>query len=167
MEKIVHRSNSTSDGMGLIHQSRVKKLKVIADERGRLTEMLRSDDDLFKKFGQLYMTTAYPGVVKAWHYHKVQWDHFVCVLGMAKVVLYDLRPDSPTHGQVDVHVMGVHNPILIQIPNMVMHGFKCIGEQEAVMVNCPTEVYNYEDPDEHRIPAHSAEIPYSWAREDR
>ena len=48
----------------------IKKLKVIADERGRLMEILRADDEMFTGFGQVYMTTAYPGVVKGWHYHK-------------------------------------------------------------------------------------------------
>lgn len=152
--------------MPLIHQSRIKKLAVHADERGRLMEMLRSDDDLFIKFGQLYMTTAYPGVVKAWHYHHVQWDHFVVVHGMAKIVLYDSRKDSPTYGQVDEHIMGVHNPILLQIPNLVMHGFKGVSEHEAIIINCPTEVFNYAQPDEHRLPAHTKEIPYDWLRRD-
>jgi dTDP-4-dehydrorhamnose 3,5-epimerase len=35
-------------------------------------EILRRDDPIFQKFGQVYMTTNYPGVVKAWHYHKKQ-----------------------------------------------------------------------------------------------
>ena len=48
----------------MIQGVRIKKLKVIPDERGRLMEMLRCDDDFFTKFGQAYMTAAYPGVVK-------------------------------------------------------------------------------------------------------
>ncbi len=59
-----------------------KKLKVIPDERGRLMECLRSDDELFIKFGQFYMTTTFPGVVKGWHLHDVQWDNIVCVKGV-------------------------------------------------------------------------------------
>ena len=43
----------------------IKELKVIPDERGRLMEILRSDDKLFERFGQVYVTTTYPGVVKA------------------------------------------------------------------------------------------------------
>lgn len=31
----------------------IKKLKVIPDERGRLMEILRADDDFFEKFGQV------------------------------------------------------------------------------------------------------------------
>jgi dTDP-4-dehydrorhamnose 3,5-epimerase len=129
-------------------------------------EMLRADDDLFLKFGQVYMTTAYPGAVKAWHYHKKQTDHFVCVRGMMKVALYDGRPESPTYGEVNEFFLGDHNPLLLQIPPMVFHGFKCIGEEEAIVVNCPTEVYNYKEPDEYRLPAHGSEIPYDWSRKD-
>ncbi len=65
----------------MIDGVKVKALKVIPDERGRLMEMLRADDEIFLRFGQVYMTTAYPGAVKAWHYHKKQFDHFVVVPG--------------------------------------------------------------------------------------
>ena len=67
----------------------VKKIKVIPDERGRLMEILRADDKAFEKFGQVYMTTAYPGVVKGLHYHKKQADNMAVVRGMMKIVLYD------------------------------------------------------------------------------
>lgn len=150
----------------MIDGVKIKKLKVIPDERGRLMEMLRKDDDLFTKFGQVYITTAYPGVVKAWHYHKVQMDNFAVVNGMMKIVLYDSRKESPTFGQVNEFIAGIHNPILIQVPPMVIHGFKCIGEHEAMVVNCPTELYNYNAPDEYRIDPHSREIPYDWERKD-
>ena len=150
----------------MIKDVQVKPLKVIPDERGRLMEMLRSDDPLFKRFGQVYMTTAYPGAVKAWHFHKKQWDHFVCVRGMMKVVLYDSREDSPTKGEVNEFFMGDHNPILVQIPPLVFHGFKCVSEYEAIVVNTPTEVYVYDQPDEFRVPPHKNDIPYDWSRKD-
>ena len=141
----------------------VKELKVISDERGRLMEMLRRDDPIFKQFGQIYLTTAYPGVVKAWHYHKQQWDHFVCVTGMMKVVLYDARDDSPTHGEVNEFFLGDHHPILLQIPPLVYHGFKCISDGEAIVINTASEVYDHNEPDEFRVPAHENDIPYDWS----
>ena len=148
----------------MIEGVKVKTLKVIPDERGRLMELLRSDDqEFFIQFGQVYMTTAYPGVVKAWHYHKRQTDNFAVVHGMMKVVLYDNRPNSPTHGEINEFYMGIHNPVLLQIPPLVLHGFKCIGETEGIVVNIPTTLYNYKAPDEHRIDPHSKEIPYDWA----
>ena len=144
----------------------VKPIHVIADERGRVIEVLRSDDPLFERFGQVFVSTAYPGVVKAWHYHRKQWDHFVVVAGMMKVVLYDARDDSPTHGDVEEYFLGEHNPILVQIPPLVYHGFKCISEREAIVINCPTEVYDYAKPDEYRVDPHASDIPYDWARKD-
>lgn len=150
----------------MISGVKTKQLRVIPDERGRLMEMLRSDDDLFIKFGQLYLTTAYPGVVKGWHYHKVQTDNFVVVKGMMKVVLYDGRRDSPSYTEINEFFMGEHNLILLQIPPYVYHGFKCISEHEALVINCPTEVYNYENPDEYRLSPSSKDIPYDWARKD-
>ena len=150
----------------LIDGVQVKQLKVIPDERGRLMEMLRADDKLFIKFGQVYMTTVYPGVVKAWHYHKKQHDSFVVVRGMLKLVLFDNRDNSPTKGLINEFFMGDHQHILVQIPPMVYHGFKGISVDETIVINLPTEVYNYAEPDEFRIPAHTTDIPYDWTRKD-
>jgi dTDP-4-dehydrorhamnose 3,5-epimerase len=144
----------------------VKKLKVIADERGYLMEMLRADDEFFQKFGQLYLTVAYPGVVKGWHYHTKQTDHFVCVSGMLKVVLYDGREQSKTHGEVNEFFIGEQNPVLVVIPPLVVHGMKGVGTKPGLLVNCPTEVYDYKNPDEYRIDPHHNEIPYDWSRKD-
>jgi dTDP-4-dehydrorhamnose 3,5-epimerase and related enzymes len=145
---------------------KTKLLKVIPDERGRLMEMLRSDEEIFMKFGQAYMTTAYPGVVKGWHYHKVQYDNMVVVKGMMKIVLYDSRKDSPTHKEVNEFFLGDYNPQLLQIPPLVFHGFKCVSETEALVINLPTEAYNYSLPDEYRVPPHDNDIPYDWNRKD-
>jgi len=151
----------------LIEGVKIKILKVIPDERGRLMEMLRSDDDLFIKFGQVYMTSAYPGAVKGWHYHKIQTDNMVVVKGMMKIVLYDGRKDSKTYKEVNEFFMGEYNPSLLQIPAYVYHGFKCISESEAICVNIPTETYNYDNPDEYRLDPQGSEIPYKWDRVDK
>jgi dTDP-4-dehydrorhamnose 3,5-epimerase len=144
----------------------VKKLRVIPDERGRLMEILRSDDEFFSRFGQVYMTTAYPGVVKAWHYHKKQTDHVAVVKGMLKLVLYDNRDDSPTKGEINEFFLGQHNPVLVKIPPLVLHGFKCMSEEEAICINVPSEVYNFDQPDEFRVDPHKNDIPYAWERKD-
>jgi dTDP-4-dehydrorhamnose 3,5-epimerase len=152
--------------MQLIHGVQVKPLKVIADERGYVMEMLRSDDPFFQRFGQSYVSVAYPGVVKGWHYHTVQTDHFVIVKGMMKVVLYDQRADSPTKGMINEFFMGEKNPILITIPPGVVHGMKGVGVEPAMLVNVPTEPYRHGKPDEFRIDPHKNDIPYSWDRKD-
>jgi dTDP-4-dehydrorhamnose 3,5-epimerase len=146
----------------MIHGVNVKPLKRINDDRGWLMEMLRSDDDLFIDFGQLYITSGKPGVVKGWHYHTKQTDHFVCVKGRALVALYDAREDSPTYGEVNKFELSLEEPKLIQIPNFVYHGYKALGDEEACIINCPTELYNYEKPDELRVDAYDNDIPFNW-----
>jgi dTDP-4-dehydrorhamnose 3,5-epimerase len=150
----------------LIHDLVVRPLRVIPDERGRLMEILRSDDDFFSGFGQVYLSTVFPGVVKAWHYHNVQEDRFTCVRGMVKAVMYDDREDSPSRGLVNELYIGEHKPILVVIPAGVYHGWKCVGEYEAYVINVPSKPYEREDPDEFRIDPHDPRIPYDWARKD-
>ncbi len=139
-----------------------KKLRVIPDERGWLMEILRNDDDIFERFGQVYLTTAYPGVVKGWHYHKIQTDNFTCIRGMMKVVLYDGREDSPTCGVINEFFIGEKNPMLISVPPYVYHGFKAIGTETAYFLSVPTEPYNYSKPDEFRAPPDDPKIGYDW-----
>ena len=147
----------------MIQDVATKTLRVMCDERGRLMEMLRCDDPIFKGFGQVYLTSAYPGVVKAWHYHKLQTDHFVCVGGMAKVVLHDTREGSPTFGETDEFVIGWQKQRMVIIPPGVYHGFTPVGIEPAYIVNVPTELYNYSEPDEYRLPADDASIGYDWS----
>ena len=144
----------------------VKDLKLIPDERGMLAEVLRTDDGIFKRFGQVYFTTAYPGVVKGWHTHKIQWDHFCCVHGLVKLVLYDPRDGSKTKGKANEFFLGPRNMKLVSIPPGVYHGFKCVGEQECIMLNIPTEPFNHASPDEFRAAWNDPKIPYDWERKN-
>ncbi|MDQ7799280.1 MAG: dTDP-4-dehydrorhamnose 3,5-epimerase family protein [Candidatus Edwardsbacteria bacterium] len=150
----------------MIEGVKIKKLKVIPDERGRLMEILRCDDEVFQKFGQVYLSTTYPGVVKGWHYHKAQTDNIVCVKGMLKLVLFDNRENSATNGQVNEFFIGEHNPMLVQVPKGVYHGWKCVSGDEAMVINCPSEAYNYSQPDEYRLDPHQNDVPYKWDRKD-
>jgi dTDP-4-dehydrorhamnose 3,5-epimerase len=144
----------------------LKPLRVIPDERGWLMEIIRRDDPFFVGFGQSYLTAIYPGVVKGWHYHKKQSDNMAVVRGMMKIVLYDSREGSKTFGEVNEFFAGVHNPILVHIPPLVFHGFKCISQEEAIVVNTPTDSYSYREPDEFRVHPHQNDIPYDWERKD-
>ena len=149
-----------------IHGVRSKRLTLVPDERGWLLEILRADEtDLFQKFGQVYVSATYPGVVKAWHFHRRQVDNFACVSGMVKLVLIDTREDSPTRGAVNEFFLGTQNPMLVQVPNLVYHGWKCISLEPSLVVNVPTEPYDRNEPDEYRVAPHGT-LPYDWARKD-
>jgi dTDP-4-dehydrorhamnose 3,5-epimerase len=147
----------------MIEGIKIKKLKVIPDERGRLMEMLRCDDEIFTKFGQVYMTTTYPHVIKAWHYHKLQHDSFIVLKGMIKLVCYDVRENSKSFGEINEFFIGEYNADLVQIPPFIYHGWKCISENEAIIINVVSEPYNHSNPDEYRKIYNAPDIPYDWA----
>jgi dTDP-4-dehydrorhamnose 3,5-epimerase len=144
----------------------VKPLRLLRDERGWLMEILRRDDPHFRAFGQVYVTVARPGVVKAWHAHERQTDHLAVVAGEARIALYDAREGSPTRGNVVDVVGGEANPVLVIVPPGVYHGFKSTGSAPAYVVNVPTELYDYEGPDEFRRPYDDPAIPYDWGEAD-
>ncbi|MFQ5719024.1 MAG: dTDP-4-dehydrorhamnose 3,5-epimerase family protein [Acidobacteriota bacterium] len=144
----------------------IRDLEVHPDERGWLMEILRRDDPCFRGFGQVYATAVWPGVIKGWHYHRRQWDHFAVVSGTVKLVLFDRREDSATRGQVMEMYPGVHHPVLVAIPPEVAHGFKGVGTSEAIVINVPDQPYDPADPDEYRIDPTGEQIPYDWSRKD-
>jgi dTDP-4-dehydrorhamnose 3,5-epimerase len=149
-----------------IHGVQVRPLRVVPDERGWLMEILRVDDKtLFTRFGQVYVSATYPGVVKAWHYHERQTDNFACIAGMIKLVLVDTRDDSPTRSVINEFVIGTLNPMLVQVPKLVYHGWKCISPEPSLVVNVPDEPYNRDDPDESRLAPHGT-LDYDWTRQD-
>ncbi len=157
---------ATLDRVPLIDGVKTRPLRLIPDERGWLMEILRGDDgEMFSGFGQVYVSATYPGAVKAWHYHKVQLDNFACVAGMVKLVLVDTRPGSVTEGAVNEFFIGSLNPTLVQVPRLVYHGWKCVSQELAIVVNVPTEPYRYGDPDEYRLEPHGT-LPYDWSRRD-
>lgn len=150
----------------LIEDIEVRTAKVIPDERGRLGEIMRADDPWFKKFGQVYFTTTYPGVVKAWHFHKKQTDHFYVIKGLVKIGLHDAREESPTKGMVNQLYLGEHCPGLVKIPPGIRHGWMCVSDTEAIILNMVSEMYDHREPDEYRTDPHDNDIPFDWARKD-
>ncbi|MFO0973104.1 MAG: dTDP-4-dehydrorhamnose 3,5-epimerase family protein [Phycisphaerae bacterium] len=151
---------------GIIDGVRARLARVLPDERGRLGEIFRADDPWFEKFGQVYFTTTYPGVVKAWHFHRLQTDHFFVVRGCVKLAMYDARENSPTRGEVNEVFLSEHRPALVRIPPGVYHGWMCVSDCECCVINVTSECYNHAQPDEFRADPHANDIPYVWARRD-
>lgn len=148
----------------MIKGVKIKKLKVNIDNRGRLMEILRCDDAIFLKFGQVYITTVKPGIIKAWHLHKRQTDNFVCIVGKVRLALYDNRRNSPTFKEVNEFILDSQKPKLVQIPNLVYHGIKGISKIESSIINIPTRPFNRKKPDEFRLDAFDNDIPYNWRK---
>jgi dTDP-4-dehydrorhamnose 3,5-epimerase len=145
----------------MIQGVQVRPLKQVPDERGKVMHMLRCDDPWFEKFGEIYFSAVYPGVIKAWHLHKRMTLNYAVVTGMVKLVLYDDREGSPTRGEVVELFTGEDNYALITIPPGIWNGFKGMGVKPAIVANCATEPH---DPEEIvRLDPCGDAIPYDWA----
>src|SRR5512137_1030799 len=106
----------------MIDGVKIKQIVVHYDNRGFLHEIMRSDEPMFKHFGQVYLTCCKYGIAKGWHYHKLQEDNFVVMHGKALVILYDARKESPTFGQV--------NEFILTAPPMEKADYEKIPENE-------------------------------------
>ncbi|OFV95431.1 MAG: dTDP-4-dehydrorhamnose 3,5-epimerase [Acidobacteria bacterium RIFCSPLOWO2_12_FULL_54_10] len=143
----------------------IHALRQILDDRGKVMHMLRADDPHFEKFGEIYFSTAYPGVVKAWHLHSRMTINYAVIVGVIKLVVYDDRPDSPTKGRFEEICMGEGNYVLAQVSPGLWNGWKCIGTKPAIVANCATIPH---DPAEMtRMDPHNGSIVYDWNVRDR
>lgn len=145
----------------MIDGVKIKPLSKIPDERGAIIHMLRNDDAEFTKFGEIYFSIVYPGVIKGWHIHSKMTLNYAVVKGMIKLVLYDNREKSPTKGELMEIFIGDNNYLLVTIPPMVWNGFKGIGTAEAIVANCSDIAY---DPNEiqRMDPVQNEVISYDW-----
>jgi dTDP-4-dehydrorhamnose 3,5-epimerase len=143
----------------------VVPLKQIADERGKIMHMLRSDDSHFEQFGEIYFSVIYPGVIKGWHIHKLMTLNYACVYGTIKLVLYDDRETSETRGELQELFPGESNYVLVKIPPGVWNGFKGVGVEPAIVANCSTIPHDPHEID--RMSPFDSRIPYDWSLQHR
>lgn len=153
--------------MANINGIQVKKIVKHCDDRGFFSEVLKDNDPFFKSIKQTSYTETFPGVIKAFHYHKKQDDIWFVSKGMAQVVLYDLREDSSTKGVTQVIYAGECNPLLIFIPAGVAHGYRVLGNSPVGLFYHTTESYDPENLDEFRIPFDSKDINFDWKTKNR
>lgn len=141
----------------------IKELTTYPDERGFFREIIRRTDTFFAEgFGQFSHSLMYPGVAKAWHIHKTQVDWWYVPVGNLRLAMKDLRPDSPTQGELQEVFLGENYPArVVKIPPGVAHGCKVLGGITHLLY-ITSRVY---DPDEEgRIPHDDAAIGYDWTK---
>ncbi|MEA3272037.1 MAG: dTDP-4-dehydrorhamnose 3,5-epimerase family protein [Patescibacteria group bacterium] len=151
----------------MIQGVKIKQLKLHHDDRGFLTELMRLGEEAFFEIKQTIYTETHPGVIKAFHWHKKQWDGWFVIKGMGQVVLYDLREDSPTFKQTQVIFAGEKNPVLICIPPRVAHGYRVIGNEKFGLLYHTSETHDKENPDEERIDWNDPSIGFDWTTKNR
>jgi dTDP-4-dehydrorhamnose 3,5-epimerase len=148
----------------LIEGMKIQPFPVWPDDRGYFLEVARLGNGLVEQFQpettQISAAVNYPGIIKAFHFHKFQTDFWVPTAGLLQVVLVDLRPDAVTFGTKNTLYVGALRPWQILIPPGVGHGYKVIGEQPSVLVYVTNKTYNPSD--EGRIVYNHPDIAYDW-----
>jgi dTDP-4-dehydrorhamnose 3,5-epimerase len=163
VERDAQTLTSTGERIARIEGVEVERLAPHADHRGSLTEILNSANAFWREpVVHAYLFTIRPGRIKGWGMHKRQADRYLGVRGQIRVVLFDGRVDSTTHGVYDQYYLGDELPTLVRIPPGVWHADQNVGAVEAAILNFPTVVYDPEEPDKYRIDPHSGEIPFDW-----
>ena len=148
--------------MSEIEGVKVIPLKRIPDERGTIMHMLRRDDPHFIEFGEIYFSTIYRGVIKGWHRHRDMTLNYACVFGRIKLVIYDDRQDSPTHGAIMEQFLGPEHYALVQIPPGLWNGFKGMSDPHAIIANCCTHAHDPSANRSDRLDPLNNSIPYDW-----
>ncbi len=148
----------------LIAGIQIKSFPVWPDDRGYFLEIARLQQGLVADFPaastQISAAFNYPGIIKAFHFHKFQTDYWVPAAGLLQVALVDLRLGSKSYGVKNTLYVGALRPWQILIPPGVAHGYKVIGEQPSTLVYITNRTY---DPsDEGRIPYNDTSIAYDW-----
>lgn len=143
-------------------------LKKFPDERGTVMHGVKKSA-LLNPFGEVYFKKFYFGVVNGWHLHKEMFLNYICVEGMMKLVLYDMREDSKTYKQFQEIYFGDDNYVLVHIPPRVANASKCVKAPHSIMCNIASGEHDPEAVEKGlrvNIDPHSGEIPYDWARKD-
>jgi dTDP-4-dehydrorhamnose 3,5-epimerase len=152
------------DSPDLIAGVRLQPFAVYPDDRGYFLEVQRIGQGLAAAFPpartQVSAAMNYRGTIKAFHYHLHQTDCWTPVTGLFQVVLADLRLASPTFGARNTLYLGPLRPWQVLIPPGVAHGYKVIGNQDALLVYMTDQFYNPRD--EGRLPFDDASINYDW-----
>jgi len=145
---------------GIIQGIQIVRLARIPDARGCVFHMLKSTDPHFVRFGEIYFSSVYPQVIKAWKRHQRITTNYACIFGRVKVAMYDDRQGSPTRGAIMELLMGPDEYSLAVIPPGVWHGFQGFSHPAAILANCASEPH---DPSEiDRLDPDTDRVPYRW-----
>ena len=120
----------------MIHDVKITPLKIISDNRGKVMHMLRTDSQVFEKFGEIYFSTIYHQSIKGWHLHKESTLNYVCIKGKVKLVLFDNRKESSTKGVYQELILSPEDYFLVTIPPNIWNGFKGLDKNESIIANC-------------------------------
>lgn len=132
----------------------------ISDVRGTIQHGIRKDE-LQSEFGEVYFKRLRSGIINGWHVHEKLELNYLCVYGSLRLVLFDLRQNSGTTGQIMEVVMGIENYVLVHIPPGIANASETLSHPDSLLCNIASAPH---DPSlkYRRIDPFSGEIPFDW-----
>lgn len=113
------------------------ELKLHSDDRGSLTEMVKSNNG-----GQTFFSTTKPGVTRGNHFHYHKVERFLVVKGKARISLRKVLTDQILDFDVSGDV-----PQFIDMPTLHTHSITNTGDEELVTLFWAHEIFDPEHPD--------------------
>ncbi|MEO0750785.1 MAG: dTDP-4-dehydrorhamnose 3,5-epimerase family protein [Pseudomonadota bacterium] len=147
---------------GLPEGSWLKPAHILTDARGSLFELGSNSRWGEDPIVHVYGVTLRPGVVKGWALHKEHDDRYFILSGDMEVVMYDVRPEARTYGQLFRVTLSEKSRACLRIPAFVWHADHNPGTEDVLLVNMPTKVYDRENPDKYRLPLDTDLIPHDF-----
>lgn len=141
----------------------IRRAVPVEDKRGETVEVFSERWGL-NRDPLVYVSqiSLRPGAIKGWLLHMKQDNRIFLSRGVVRFALYDDRPNSTTHGMVNVFTFSERNRCLIIVPCRLYYAVQNIGQEEAILISMPTEFYNHSDPDEYRLPLKNGLIPFDF-----
>jgi dTDP-4-dehydrorhamnose 3,5-epimerase len=142
---------------------RTREVRNIVTANGITTELYRPDWQVVDGTVQQVIHVSLRGrAISAWHQHRHRWDYLFVVNGHMRIVLFDPRETSETKGKVDVFHLSHVRPMLLAVPPWIWHGVQNLATEPSSFVNMFDRPYDYDDPDEYRLPPDTSTIPYRF-----
>lgn len=115
----------------------IRELDHFEDERGLLVKIMKREYLDGSLFGEIYFTTAHPGITRAMHYHKHTNEWFCVMKGEAKLVLQDIETLEK-----EELTLGSEKFLLIKVPAGTAHVFKNIGKENMYLLAVADKPYD-------------------------
>jgi dTDP-4-dehydrorhamnose 3,5-epimerase len=137
----------------------------IVTGNGITTEVFRQDWGLKpEEVRHIIHVQLNPFAISAWHRHTLQTDRIFVTDGSVRLVMYDAREASSTRGIVTELRLSRYRPTLVTVPPGIWHGLQNMVGVPCGFINFFDRAYQYDDPDEWRLPLDTPEIPYRFPR---
>lgn len=130
------------------------------DHRGSVFEIFEGDMAFWgTPIVYAYQFSVRSHQMKGWGLHESKTDRYTIIWGEVLLFLWDDRADSPTRGVVQRIVLSDRAVRQVVIPVGVWHLSLNLGDDEARLINFPTDVYHHDAPDRLLLAWDSPEVP--------